>query len=249
MPVTETNTSLPFRATDLSVALQGNLILENINLQITPGTTVALCGENGSGKSTLVRAAVGLNPVSAGSLEIFGACPGETDYPKALAKVGYVPQRKSALGTVPATALEVVRSGLLRRGRIGSKRSDRERALTALEKVGLAAAAGKKFQFMSGGQQQRVLIARALVRSPEFLIMDEPLAGMDRQSAQSLAKTIGQAKEAGKTMLIVLHEHGFLAPLIDRTITLISGQIAKDSANEDTLPDFCAEAEKNDYSG
>ena len=90
MSVTETKTSLPFRATDLSVALQGNLILENINLQITPGTTVALCGENGSGKSTLVRAAVGLNPVTSGSLEIFGARPGEKNYTKALAKVGYL---------------------------------------------------------------------------------------------------------------------------------------------------------------
>ncbi|WP_122820222.1 metal ABC transporter ATP-binding protein [Varibaculum vaginae] len=236
MPVTENKTSLPFRATDLSVALQGNLILENINLQIAPGTTVALCGENGSGKSTLVRAAVGLNPISSGSLEIFDAHPGEKKYPKALAKVGYVPQRKSALGTVPATALEVVRSGLLRRGHIGAKRSDRERALKALRKVGLAEAAGKKFQFMSGGQQQRVLIARALVRDPEFLIMDEPLAGIDRQSAQSLAATIAEAKTTGKTMLIVLHEHGFLAPLIDRTITLKSGRIASDSLREALPP-------------
>lgn len=232
MSVTETKTSLPFRATDLSVALQGNLILENINLQITPGTTVALCGENGSGKSTLVRAAVGLNPVTSGSLEIFGARPGEKHYAKALAKVGYVPQRKSALGTVPATALEVVRSGLLRRGRIGPKRSDRERARQALTKVGLAGSENQKFQFMSGGQQQRVLIARALVRDPEFLIMDEPLAGIDRQSAKSLAATIAEAKTAGKTMLIVLHEHGFLAPLIDRTITLVSGQIASDNPRE-----------------
>ena len=80
MPVTENFTSLPFRATDLSVALQGNLILEDINLQITPGTTVALCGENGSGKSTLVRAAVGLNPVSSGNLEIFGARVGDKNY-------------------------------------------------------------------------------------------------------------------------------------------------------------------------
>ena len=239
MSVTETKGSLPFRAADLSVALQGNLILKNINLQIASGTTVALCGENGSGKSTLVRAAVGLNPVSSGSLEIFGARPGEKHYPQALARVGYVPQRKSALGTVPATALEVVRSGLLRRGRLGPKRSDRERALKSLEKVGLAGAENKKFQFLSGGQQQRVLIARALVREPEFLIMDEPLAGIDRQSAQSLADTIAQAKTAGKTMLIVLHEHGFLAPLIDRTITLVSGQIASDNlhANRLSLPE------------
>lgn len=245
MPVTENPTSLPFRATDLSVALQGNLILKDINLQITPGTTVALCGENGSGKSTLIRAAVGLNPVSSGNLEIFGARVGDKNYAKALAKVGYVPQRKSALGTVPATALEVVRSGLLRRGRVGPKRSDRERARLGLEKVGLAGSENKKFQFMSGGQQQRVLIARALVRDPEFLIMDEPLAGIDQQSAQSLAAIIAEAKSAGKTLLIVLHEHGFLAPLIDRTITLESGQIASDSlmktlsplAGEDAKPE------------
>lgn len=235
MSVTENSVTIPFRAAELSVALQGNLILKDINLEISAGTTVALCGENGSGKSTLVRAAVGLNPVSSGSLEIFGARPGEKNYPPALARVGYVPQRKSALGTVPATALEVVRSGLLRRGRLGPKRSDRKRALKSLEKVGLAGAENKKFQFLSGGQQQRVLIARALVREPEFLIMDEPLAGIDRQSAQSLAETIAEAKTAGKTMLIVLHEHGFLAPLIDRTITLESGQIASDNLHETEL--------------
>ena len=59
--------------------------------------------------------------------------------------------------------------------------------------------------------------------------MDEPLAGIDRQSAKSLADIINRAKQSGKTMLIVLHEHGYLAPLIDRTITLVSGQIASDT--------------------
>ena len=66
--------------------------------------------------------------------------------------------------------------------------------------------------------------------------MDEPLAGIDRQSAKSLAATIAEAKTAGKTMLIVLHEHGSLAPLIDRTITLVSGQIASDNPREALSP-------------
>ena len=244
MRIEAETTSIPLRATDLSVALTGNLILKNINLAIEAGSTVALCGENGSGKSTLVRTAIGLNPVSAGKIEIFGAKTSDKTHAKALARVGYVPQRKTMSGTIPATALEVVRSGLLPAGRLRKKHSDKERSLNALQEVGLGEAANKKFQFLSGGQQQRVLIARALVRQPEFLIMDEPLAGIDRQSAKSLADIIHRAKQSGKTMLIVLHEHGYLAPLIDRTITLVSGQIAIDTpANQPQCP---LKVEEND---
>ena len=78
-----------------------------------------------------------------------------------------------------------------------------------------------------------------------FVIMDEPLAGIDRQSAQSLAAIIAEAKSAGKTLLIVLHEHGFLTPLIDRTITLESGRIAADNLTK-TLSSLAGGEEKKE---
>ena len=184
---------------DLSVVLGSSLILSGIDLRIEPGESVALLGANGSGKSTLVRTVLGLLPIRTGAVRLFGR-----DVTRRSAvpwrRVGYVPQRVGAAAGVPATALEVVRSGLLdpRRPLADRGRRARERALKALEAVGLAERADDHVQVFSGGQSQRVLIARALVRSPELLILDEPLAGIDRDSRRALARILGSLRSRGQ---------------------------------------------------
>ena len=124
---------------DLSVVLGSSLILSGIDLRIEPGESVALLGANGSGKSTLVRTVLGLLPIRTGTVRLFGHnVARRSSVP--WRRVGYVPQRVGAAAGVPATALEVVRSGLLdpRRPLADRGRRARERALKALEAVGLA---------------------------------------------------------------------------------------------------------------
>ncbi|MFE3632855.1 metal ABC transporter ATP-binding protein [Streptomyces cellostaticus] len=201
-------------------------VLRGIDLTVRRGEVVALLGANGSGKSTAIRAIIGRVPASDGTIELFGTPRrGFRDW----ARVGYVPQRTTAAGGVPATVSEIVSSGRLSRTRFGLfRRADREAVRRALELVGMADRAGDPVNALSGGQHQRVLIARALVAEPELLIMDEPMAGVDLASQEVLASTLREQVARGTTVLLVLHELGPLEPLIDRAVVLRDGCVLHD---------------------
>ena len=211
---------------NLHVAWDADVILHGITARIMPGECVAITGANGSGKSTLMRALLGSAPITAGSARMFGHDLGDGHLP--WRRVGYVPQRYASGGGVVSSAIEVVKSGLLGPGRFWSKRNDKARALAALKGVGLASRANHAMQTMSGGQQQRVLIARALVRDPQLLMMDEPMAGIDAHSRERLADVVATAKDAGTTIVVVLHELGELGPLLDRELHISGGHISYD---------------------
>ncbi|MDF2846867.1 MAG: metal transporter ATP-binding protein [Oerskovia sp.] len=123
---------------------------------------------------------------------------------------------------------EVVASGLLHGRRIRLPRGWRATAREALDRVGLADRAQSAVHELSGGQQQRVLIARALARSPELLILDEPVAGVDQPSQEAFAATLTELTRGGMTVLVVLHELGALAPLIQRCVVLRHGLVVHD---------------------
>ncbi|WP_155058401.1 metal ABC transporter ATP-binding protein [Streptomyces blattellae] len=201
-------------------------VLRGIDLTVGHGEVVALLGANGSGKSTAVRTLIGQVPVSHGEIEIFGT-PRQRF--RDWARVGYVPQRTTAAGGVPATVTEVVSSGRLSRTRFGVlRKTDRDAIRHSLELVGMADRAKDSVNALSGGQHQRVLIARALASAPELLIMDEPMAGVDLASQEVLARTLSEQVAAGTTVLLVLHELGPLEPLIDRAVVLRDGCVLHD---------------------
>ncbi|MEU2716882.1 metal ABC transporter ATP-binding protein [Streptomyces sp. NPDC007205] len=201
-------------------------VLRGIDLTVGRGEVVALLGANGSGKSTAVRTIIGQVPVSGGTVELFGT-PRRSF--RDWARVGYVPQRTTAAGGVPATVTEIVSSGRLSRTRFGVfRKADRAAVHRALELVGMADRAKDSVNALSGGQHQRVLIARALVAEPELLIMDEPMAGVDLASQEVLAHTLREQVAAGTTVLLVLHELGPLEPLIDRAVVLRDGCVLHD---------------------
>ncbi|MFC9929502.1 metal ABC transporter ATP-binding protein [Streptomyces sp. NPDC127190] len=201
-------------------------VLRGIDLTVGRGEVVALLGANGSGKSTAIRTIIGQVPVSGGTVELFGT-PRRSF--RDWARVGYVPQRTTAAGGVPATVTEIVSAGRLARTRFGVfRRADREAVHHALDLVGMADRAKDSVNALSGGQHQRVLIARALVSEPELLIMDEPMAGVDLASQEVLARTLAGQVEAGTTVLLVLHELGPLEPLIDRAVVLRDGCVLHD---------------------
>jgi zinc transport system ATP-binding protein len=196
-------------------------VLHGISFDVAPGETVALMGGNGSGKTTLVRAIIGALPLTAGSIEI-GGLPTS---PAARARLGYVPQRVGAAAGISVTATEIVTSGMLRGNRLAPPPHAKARALEALAAVGLADLAKRDVNAMSGGQQQRVLIARAMVRRPDLLLLDEPVSGVDLPSQEVFSHALADLKAGGATIIVVLHEVGMLAKMIDRAVVLDRGRV------------------------
>lgn len=226
----------PIHASKLCVSVETGTILHGIDLTVSSGEAVALLGANGSGKSTLVKALVGVVPVTSGSAEIYGVNVTSARRSVAWARIGYVPQRLGQTSGVPATAVEVVASGLLDNRRLRPGRDGRRKALAALEQVDLLDRAHDSVQVFSGGQQQRVLIARALVRDPDLVILDEPLAGIDHASKVALARTLTNMQARGTTILVVLHELGELARMIGRAVVLRHGRVIFDGPPPTAAP-------------
>ncbi len=225
--LTGTETGPVVEIRDGSVSIDGRPILRQIDLSVNAGQFLALLGANGSGKSTLVRACTGLRPLSSGTALLFGtALSNFRDW----ARIGFVPQRTSAAGGVPASVQEVVGSGRLSRRRLlrPASRSDRTAVREAIAAVGLSGREGDGIATLSGGEQQRVLIARALAGEPELLFLDEPMAGVDLAAQQSLAGVLGELKLKGTTVVLVAHELGALAPLVDRAVIMRDGRVIHD---------------------
>lgn len=213
-------------ARDVVVSLQGHEILHGVSARVMPGETVALLGGNGSGKTTLVRTLLGLAPTQSGQRTLFGT---PLDRFQQWNRVGYVPQRVT-LQLANATVGEVVATGRLghRKAFVPQRRADRDAINQALERVRLTELRKAPFLRLSGGQQQRALIARALCTEPELLVLDEPLAGLDMDTQNSLAAVLAELKAEGLGILVVLHELGPLEGLIDRSVVLRTGKVIHD---------------------
>ncbi|WP_155884759.1 metal ABC transporter ATP-binding protein [Actinomadura flavalba] len=220
----------PFEMRGGHVRRDGRDVLRGVDLRVAAGDVVAVLGPNGAGKSTLIKALLGLLPLSGGSTAVYGVPPARF---RDWGRVGYVPQRLPMGGGVPATVREVVASGrVARRSRwlpaLTDRGADRAAVDRALAAVGLAGRDRDTAHLLSGGQQQRVLIARALAGEPDAFVLDEPTAGVDATSQLDLAGTLGGLVAGGRTVVLVAHELGPLAPLITRTVRLAGGRIVAD---------------------
>jgi zinc transport system ATP-binding protein len=212
---------------DLAVAIGGRPVLRAIDLRVEDGEFVALMGANGSGKSTLVRALTGLWPITGGTASLFGT---PLDRFHDWQRLGFVPQRSTASSGVPASVWEVVASGRLSRRRLlrPLSRADRAAIRDAIEVVGLSDRHLDRVSQLSGGQQQRVLIARALAGEPDLFFLDEPTAGVDLPNQLALARALAELKRRGATILLVAHELGPLAELVDRAVVMRDGRVVFD---------------------
>ena len=210
------------------VSYDGQQVLCGVDVRVSAGEVVAVLGANGSGKSTLVRAVLGLVPLEAGTLELFGQPLARTDWPR----IGWVPQRVGATSGVPATVREVVASGRLPRMRRLRRPTAADRAAVddAVAAVGLAERCGDSVATLSGGQQQRVLIARALAVEPDLLVLDEPTSGVDAESQHALADTLHLLVDRGVTVVLVAHELGLMTALVRRAVVLRGGRVVHDGA-------------------
>lgn len=182
-------------ADGLAAGYEGKPAISGVSFRLAPGERMALLGSNGGGKTTLMRALLGELPVLAGTLRIGVRC-------------ATVPQTERSQLDYPVSALDVAAMGALSRlpwwRRPG--RREREAALGALARVGLAELAGETFGKLSGGQRQRVLIARSLVQDAQVLLLDEPFSGLDRPSSESLEALIDALAAEGRGVMIATHD-------------------------------------------
>ncbi|MBI2866895.1 MAG: metal ABC transporter ATP-binding protein [Chloroflexi bacterium] len=185
------------------------IAVEDITFSIARGDFVALIGPNGSGKTTLIKLAIGLEQPQRGRVFLFGQ---EVNRFKGWRRVGYIPQYASAFRVrFPATVGDVVAQGAytgldplaLFRTRIAEPVED------ALHMVGMWDLRGRLISELSVGQQQRVLVARALVRQPELLILDEPTSGVDKSGQEQFYTLLRRLRETrGTTVVLVSHDVG-----------------------------------------
>lgn len=187
---------------NLSFKYSDDLILDDINFDVYKGDYIALIGSNGAGKSTLIKLILNqLNP-------LFGTISFYIE--NGLKDIGYVPQLSvSASLEFPITVTELLSLSLYPRNKGFKKLKDFdiERIENALNLVGMAKYRDRLYTKLSGGQRQRVLIAKALVSTPEFLILDEPMTGVDKESKESLFHLLSHInREHNITILMITHD-------------------------------------------
>lgn len=204
-------------------------VLKDLSFSIPEGDLCCITGENGSGKSTLMKLILGELKGYKGTISLFGKTMKEYND---LTWIGYVPQA-SVMNKVafPTTCREIVVQGLYKQ--FGIVRIPRKKhyqvAEQALAKMDLERYARVPFNQLSGGLQQRVMICRALINDPKLLILDEPTAGVDKESKESFLSLLNKINQEQKiTCLLVSHEYQLVSERLklDSTYRIEDGRIA-----------------------
>ncbi|KAF3889106.1 MULTISPECIES: phosphonate ABC transporter ATP-binding protein [Nostocales] len=214
-------------------------ILNRVNFEINRGEFVVLLGLNGAGKSTLLRSLVGLVPISRGTIHVNGVPLNSRTLPTIRRNVAMLFQGGGLIRQL--SAIENVLCGRLGvrttwQTLFGFPKSDRRQALELLEQLGLKEQAYQKTGHLSGGQQQRVAIARALIQSPEILLADEPITGLDIMASKQVMETLAQLhSKQGMTIVTVLHDLGVAAEYAQRAIILDAGRVIYDGSCDNSL--------------
>jgi polar amino acid transport system ATP-binding protein len=200
----------------------------DVSLSVSRGETIVLMGPSGCGKSTTIRTVNRLIEPDGGQITFAGReiTTLASEELRAIRKrIGFVFQQFNLIGRL--TALENVMLGLVMGGM--PYELAREKALTALEKVGLDSASGQKPSELSGGQQQRVGIARALAFEPELMLWDEPTASLDPILVREVLVVMEElAKYRASSMLVVTHELPFALHVADRIVLMDKGRVVEE---------------------
>ncbi|MCQ8892721.1 MAG: metal ABC transporter ATP-binding protein [Candidatus Methanosuratincola sp.] len=192
---------------DLDVMRSGALVIQGASFEIDKGDYVGIVGPNGGGKTTLLLAVLGIIPRQRGTVKIFGK---DLERFSDWGKIAYVSQDAINFDSdFPLTVRELVSLGQLGPRSIGRplKRADWSRVDEALEFMGISDLAGKRIGELSGGQKQRMFVAMALVRDPDVIILDEPVAGIDAVTQEKFYQKMSDLNQRkGITILMVSHD-------------------------------------------
>ena len=230
--------------TTVSKTFGARRALDEVTLSIQPGEMVALIGPSGSGKSTLLRAITGLVCVDEGPgrVEVFGR-PAQAqgrlspEIRSLRARIGFISQQFNLVGRLSLFS-NVMIGALARlepwRGVVGRwPRADQQRAMAALERVGVAEHAAQRAGTLSGGQQQRAAIARVLVQGAELVLADEPVASLDPVSARRVMGLLRDLNERdGLSLFVTLHQVDYATRYCRRVVALKAGRIVYDGPSD-----------------
>ncbi|XKM13088.1 amino acid ABC transporter ATP-binding protein [Orbaceae bacterium ac157xtp] len=207
-------------------------VLKDCTTKVDKGEVVVVCGPSGSGKSTLIKTVNGLEPVQKGQIfigdtEVTGK---NTNLAKLRSKVGMVFQHFELF-----PHLTILKNLTLAQIKVLGRSEDEatEKALSLLERVGLADHAKKLPSQLSGGQQQRVAIARALCMDPVVMLFDEPTSALDPEMVNEVLDVMVELAYEGMTMMVVTHEMGFARKVANRVIFMDAGEIIEDTSKEE----------------
>lgn len=189
------------RVEGINLAIRDRQILHDVSLSLHDGEVLTLIGPNGAGKSLLVRIILGLVQPDTGRVRL-----------RSGTRIGYMPQRLSVEETLPLTVYRFITLGTP---------ASRQRVQEVLRETGAAHVLESPIQSVSGGEMQRVMLARALLRDPEFLVLDEPVQGVDVSGQHELYALIGRIRQRrGCAILMVSHDLHLVMSATDRVICL-----------------------------
>lgn len=189
------------RCSNLTIAYEKDIVIENLTFQAEKGDYISIIGENGTGKSTLLKAILGLLPLKSGTIQ-FGDGLKRTN-------IGYLSQQNPLQKDFPASVFEVVLSGCLNKKGFHPffSKADKQTARDNLEKLGMLELLHQSFADLSGGQKQRVLLARALCATDRIIFLDEPITGLDPVAMREMYELIEKLNhEMNITIIMVTHD-------------------------------------------
>jgi zinc/manganese transport system ATP-binding protein len=220
-----------------TAALFANTNTRNTWIEGPHGEFVAVMGPNGVGKSTLLKAVLGLLPVTSGEIVVLGGKPGRRNE-----RIGYLPQRRAFDAGVRIRGVDIVRLGLdgdrwgvpLPARLLGARgRRTRDRVREVIDLVGATDYANRPIGQCSGGEQQRLLIAQALIRRPELLVLYEPLDSLDvtnQASVSALVQNVCRSQDVA--VLMVAHDVNPILGYLDQVIYLAHGGAVMDTPEQ-----------------
>ena len=225
------------KISNLSKSFAGNVVLDNLNLEINEGDVIALIGASGAGKSTFLRSINYLEEADSGQLEIDSF---KVDFEhiskqeilELRRKTGMVFQQFNLFER--RTALQNVMEGLIQVKKM-SKADAQKLAEENLRKVGLEDRMDYYPKFLSGGQKQRVGIARAMAMQPTLLLLDEPTSALDPELVGEVQDTILNAAKNKQTMVLVSHEMDFVYNVATKVLFLEKGKIIEEGSPEEVF--------------
>ena len=220
---------------NLSFAYGTHQVLRNISLEVPDGTLVNVLGPNGTGKSTLFRCILGLYTSYHGTIIVNGKDISKLNIRERAREMAFIPQSHKPVYDYDVVDVVLMSSGAGSGAFFSPKRTHVDRALEALDRVGIGHLAHRPYTRISGGEQQLVLIARALAQNANTIIMDEPTSALDYGNTVRVLSCVRQLSEDGLTVIQSTHQPDQAFLYADKTLVLHEGEVLAYGPPTDTI--------------